>query len=393
MIPDPGQRNPWYADVLLVYRREIRARMLTKGYAIGLLISIAVLVAMVTGFSSSSHTPTTSTIALCGAPASSFGPTPQDIHAQHCADTTTAREQTRTSEVSAAVTVTGHTVLVLVRTDTPPQAEDAAVAMGRAWATTTALADQHVNTTRLNHSLALAGPRLTTIRAAGSHSTQGLGAAIGMVFILFTQIVGQGASIAQGVVEEKSTRIVEVLLSTLTPIRLMVGKVAGIGTAALTQVAAMAAAVVAVRYIAPGHSMTLPPTPALISGIGWFLLTFALFAFVFAAAGSLVSRPEELQSVLTPVMLIAMAPMAVAATASSTLDSGWVRILCYIPPFSGVLMPLLTSTGQAPLQQQLLAVAITALATAACAWLGARVYRNSILRIGAKVSWRQALAA
>ncbi|MET9833428.1 ABC transporter permease [Streptomyces sp. NPDC006385] len=391
-MADVHGRNAWFEDVLLVYRREIRARMLTKGYAIGLVISSVILVAMVAGFSSSSA-PTTPTVALCGAPVSSFGPAPQGVRTRHCADASTAREETRTKRVAAAVMVRDHKVTVLVRGDTPQQAESAAVAMGRAWATTAALRDQHVDTARLQQSIARTGPHVTTVGGTEGHDTKGLGAAIGMVIVLFAQVVGQGASIAQGVVEEKSTRVVEVLLSTLTPIRLMVGKVAGIGTAALTQVAVLAATVGGMHYVAPERSFTLPPAAALISGVGWFLLTFALFAFIFAAAGSLVSRPEELQSVLTPVMLLAMGPMVVAATAGSTLDSSWVQVLRYIPPFSGVLMPLMTFTGQATHGQQLLAVGVAVLATAACAWLGARVYSNSILRIGAKVGWKQALAA
>jgi ABC-2 type transport system permease protein len=220
-----------------------------------------------------------------------------------------------------------------------------------------------------------------------------VGAAISMVIVLFTQIMGQGSMVAQGVVEEKSTRIVEVLLSTLTPIRLMIGKVAGIGTAAMVQIAVMALALVGARYAEHGNTMALPGTAALVSGICWFVLSFVLFAFLFAAAGSLVSRPEELQSVLMPIMMVLMAPMAVAVAAANAPTSSWVDIVRYIPPFSGMLMPLQASIGAVSIEQQLMAAAVMALTTMGCAWLGARVYRNSILKIGARVNWRQALAA
>ena len=139
--------------------------------------------------------------------------------------------------------------------------------------------------------------------------------------------------------------------------------------------------------------MALPGTAALISGISWFLLSFVLFAFLFAAAGSLVSRPEELQSVLAPIMMLLMAPMAVAIAAANSPTSTWVDIVRYIPPFCGMLMPLQASIGAVTVEQQLIAAAVMLLTTAGCAWLGARVYRNSVLKIGARVGWRQALAA
>ncbi|MEU6011143.1 hypothetical protein [Streptomyces sp. NPDC047453] len=64
----------------------------------------------------------------------------------------------------------------------------------------------------------------------------------------------------------------------------------------------------------------------------WFLLTFAMFASLYAAAGSLVSRPEDLQGVLTPVMVLALAPVGVATAAAAHLSAPWVSVVQYIPP-------------------------------------------------------------
>lgn len=386
------RRQGSWKDVLLVYRREIDARMLTKGYLIGLLVTVAAVVGLVIAFSPS-DAPGTSTVAVCGAPPAAFGPVPQGVRVRRCADAAGARALTGGKQADAAVAVDHGTVSVLVRGDTGQQARDAAMALGRQWATTTALRGQHVDTARLDRDIAAAGPHPVTVGGAGHGGTGQLGAAVGMVFVLFMQIFGQGAAVAQGVVEEKSTRIVEVLLSTLTPVRLMIGKVAGIGTAALTQIFVMAAALVGTRYAEHTRTMTLPGTAAVVSGLCWFLLSFVLFAFLFAAAGSLVSRPEELQSVLMPIMLIAMAPLAVAAAAAGSISAPWVAVVRYIPPFSGLLMPLEASVNAVSPEQQLLAAGVMLLATAACAWLGARIYRNSILRIGATIRWRQAWGA
>lgn len=387
------RRQGSWRDVLLVYRREIDARMLTKGYLIGLLATAAAVVGLVIAFSPS-DSPKAYTVAVCGGPAGAFGPVPQGIRTRPCADAADARALTGAKHADAAVVAHDGAVSVLVRGDTAQPARDAAVALGRQWATTTALRSRHVDTARLARDIAAAGPHLVTVGGGAGHGDTGqLGAAVGMVFVLFMQIFGQGAAVAQGVVEEKSTRIVEVLLSTLTPVRLMIGKVAGIGTAALTQIFVMAAALVGTRYAEHTRTMTLPGTVALVSGVCWFLLSFVLFAFLFAAAGSLVSRPEELQSVLMPIMLIAMAPLAVAAAAAGSITAPWVAVVRYIPPFSGLLMPLEASVNAVSPEQQLLAAGVMLLVTAACAWLGARIYRNSILRIGATLRWRQGWAA
>lgn len=392
MISSSDRQTGSWRDTLLVYRREIEARMFTKSYLFGLLFGAVIVVGMVVVFSPSSS-PKTYTVAVCGAQRSSFGPAPQGIRLQPCSNAAAARARIEGKHLDAAVAVQDGRVSVLMRADTASQAQDAATSMGRHWATAVALSQQHVDTARLDRSIAEDAPRIVTVGDAKPQGSQGVGAAISMVIVLFSQIMGQGSMVAQGVVEEKSTRIVEVLLSTLTPIRLMIGKVAGIGTAAIVQIAAMAAALVAARYAEHGHTMTLPGTAALISGVGWFLLSFVLFAFLFAAAGSLVSRPEELQSVLAPIMMFLMAPMAVAVAAANSPTSSWVDIVRYIPPFSGMLMPLQASIGAVSVEQQLTAAAVMLLTTAGCAWLGARVYRNSVLKIGARVGWRQALAA
>ncbi len=392
MISSSDRQSGSWRDTLLVYRREIDARMFTKGYFFGLLFAVVIVVGMVVAFSPSSS-PKTYTVAVCGAQRSAFGPAPQGIRLQPCSNAATARARIESKHLDAAVAVQDGRASVLMRADTASQAQDAAVSMGRHWATEAALSQQHVDTARLDRSIAANAPRIVTVGNAKNHGSQGVGAAISMVIVLFSQIMGQGSMIAQGVVEEKSTRIVEVLLSTLTPIRLMIGKVAGIGTAAMVQIAVMAAALVGARYAEHGHTMTLPGTAALISSICWFLLSFVLFAFLFAAAGSLVSRPEELQSVLAPIMMLLMAPMAVAVAAANSPTSSWVDIVRYIPPFSGMLMPLQAGIGAVSVEQQLIAAAVMLLTTAGCAWLGARVYRNSILKIGARIDWRHALAA
>ncbi|POX38813.1 hypothetical protein C3486_21270 [Streptomyces sp. Ru73] len=383
-------RSRAWQDVLLVYRREIGARLATKGYFAGMAVMVALVVALMAGFSSLGADKTFD-IAVCGAPRADFGTTAKDVRVRPCSGPEQAREQTEREQIEAAVVVADGHVSVLVRGNTDPLAQEAAMAMSRAWATSRALASQHVDRQRLDAAVAEAAPGI--VRIGNSPPTGQVAATVSLLIVLFMQIVGQGSVIAQGVVEEKSTRIVEVLLSTLTPLRLMIGKVAGIGTAAVLQIAVLAGAVIGAGAVSGGSSGPLPGTAAMLSLPVWFLLSFALFAGLFAAAGSLVSRPEELQSVLMPVMVLALVPVGVVAAAAGDLSASWVSVVQYIPPFSGMLMPLQAGLGTVSPAQQLLAGGLMLLATAGCMWLAARVYRASILRTGTTVRWRQALAA
>ncbi|GAB7181531.1 hypothetical protein ATKI12_1362 [Kitasatospora sp. Ki12] len=373
-----------------VYRREIEARMATKGYLVSLLVLGLLMFGLTVGLDFAGK-PKTSSVAACGAPAADFGPAPSGARLVPCPDLDAARRLTADRKAEAAAAVTADHVTVVLRGDTPDQARAVALALGRAWATNHAYALQHIDTAALDQAVVQAGPRLDTVGAGvGAAEISGL---ISMIVVLFMQIVGQGSAIAQGVVEEKSTRIVEVLLATVSPLQLMVGKVAGIATAAVVQVAAMLGAMLGARGLFPDAGGSLPGTAALLSAGFWFLLSFALFAGLFAAAGSLVSRPEDLQTVLMPLVLLTLAPVAVAVAAVQSLSSSWVQIVQYVPPFSGLLMPLQAGAGNVSLPQQAAAAAVTIAATAVTMRLAARVYRNSILRVGAAVRWRQALAA
>lgn len=392
MTSPAGYRSPAWRDIALVYVREVEARMRTKTYVIGLLVTMAVLAIMAAIITPGAAK--TYTVAACGASAASFGPDAADVRVIQCSGAAGAAAQVASGGADAAVVVADGTGRVLARAETAASATQAAQAMVQHWALNTALLRQRVDLARLSRdTAAMTQAAVTVVGASKPYSAQDLGAAIVIVVVLFTQIFGQGAAVAGGVVEEKSTRVVEVLLSTLTPLRLMVGKVAGIGTAGLVQVLAMATALAVTEKIRGGHVTVLPDTAVLATSVGWFILTFAFFSFLFAAAGSLVSRPEELQSVITPVLLLAMAPLGVAVVAANSLTASWVNVVRYIPPFSGLLMPLQSAVHVVTLQQQLVAAGLMLLATAGCAWLGGRVYRNSVLRIGATVRWRQALRA
>lgn len=376
--------------VRLVYVRELRARMYTRGYLLSLVLLSLVTFGLVIGFNFMGRS-TSATVTVCGTPAASLGTAPPGVRVTSCDGMAQARKRVESKDADAAVVVAAGHASLLTRADTSDQARAGADALARTWAGQQALLRQDVDLGRLARDTAAAEP--TTVTVGKSVGSLQLGAAASLIIVLFMQIVNQGSVIAQGVVEEKSTRVVEVLLATLTPLELLVGKVSGIVTAGMLQVATMLGAVAGAQSVMSGESAAMPGLRALVVTVLWFLLTFAMFASLYAAAGSLVSRPEDLQGVLTPVMLLALAPVGAATAAAAHLSAPWVSVVQYIPPFSGLLMPLKASVGAATVQEQLASAGILLVVTACCMLLAGRIYRNSVLRVGAPVRWRQALAA
>jgi ABC-2 type transport system permease protein len=201
-----------------------------------------------------------------------------------------------------------------------------------------------------------------------------------------------GTMVAQGVVEEKSSRVVEILLSTVRPWQLLIGKVVGLGLVGLIQFAIVSVTGLLLAVVTDVLTISGVATSTLIWGLVWYLLGYFLYATVFAAVGSLVSRQEDIQAVLAPVTLVLVAAFVLGFSvltqdASSTAST----VLSLLPPFSPILMPGRIALGAAPAWQLAMAVVLTMAAIAVCTWLGAKVYRNAVLRMGTRVRLRDAL--
>ncbi|MEV1295592.1 ABC transporter permease [Pseudonocardia sp. NPDC049635] len=216
--------------------------------------------------------------------------------------------------------------------------------------------------------------------------------ALAVTLLLFFSVTAYGAAVSQGVVEEKSSRVVELLLATVAPGHLLAGKVLGLGLVGLLQLVVLGGIGTAVA-LATG----VLAVPALLLGmlptvIAWYLVGFFLFATLYAAAGALVSRQEELQSVTAPIAVPLLLPFLLAVAILPTDPRNPVAtVLSFVPFFSQTLMPARTALGVTAWWEPLVALLIALAALAGMVALAARVYRNSILRTGARVSWREAL--
>jgi ABC-2 type transport system permease protein len=218
------------------------------------------------------------------------------------------------------------------------------------------------------------------------------------VFLLYGQIIGYGMGVASGVVEEKATRVVEVLLATVRPVQLLAGKVIGIGLVGLLQLVLIG--VIGLALALSLGSITLPAGALGTIGIVllWFVLGYAFYSSMFAVAGSIVSRQEELQNSTTPLTLVLVASFFVAIqSAFSSSISTLTRICTFLPPTAPLIVPLRIAAGDIPAWQVAITFMLMLVSTVLVIMLASRVYAGSILRTGARVklldAWRSATRA
>ncbi|MFC5995637.1 ABC transporter permease [Pseudonocardia hispaniensis] len=235
---------------------------------------------------------------------------------------------------------------------------------------------------------------VTTLEPVDPERGQRLVLAIVVAVLLFMSLVGYGTAVAQGVVEEKTSRVVELLLSTIKPVHLLAGKILGLGAVGLLQLLILSAIGLAGSLAFGLLTIPTAAASALVSAVIWYLLGFFLYASIYAAAGSTVSRQEELQTIVAPIMFPLLIPFIFAVSVlpndpRNTLGT----VLSFIPLFSPTLMPARAALGVAPLWQVGLAVAVTLASIAGVVLLAARIYRNSVLRTGARVSLKEAFGS
>ncbi|WP_020499320.1 ABC transporter permease [Sciscionella marina] len=219
-----------------------------------------------------------------------------------------------------------------------------------------------------------------------------LGAAAGVLIYLVMMMNAQ--AIAQGVVEEKQSRVVELLLATVKPWQMLFGKILGIGALGLAQMVLIGAAAVI-----PAALTGLLPSVGAAAGtvvwlVVWFVLGFLAYALVFAGLGALVSRQEDIGQVISlPLMLLIAGYVVGISVLPSNPGSRFVEILSIIPTFSPTLMPMRIGMGGVPVWEIVLALVLLVAFIPGLLWLSARIYRNAIVRTGTKVRFRDALRA
>ena len=268
-------------------------------------------------------------------------------------------------------------------------------------ATLEALVSGAVGSVALGEVLAEAGvdvadlPQVTVTALDDDTAADGQRTAVAVVgvVVLYSLLILFAQFVAQGVVEEKSSRVVELLLATMRPWQLLAGKILGLGVLGLGQIA-----VIAAIGIGGALAFDVVELPGELVGtvlwlLFWFVLGYALFASLFAVAASLVSRQEDLGSVLTPASLVLVAGFIVAVQAASDPDSTLAVVTSYVPGLSPMVMPVRQAAGEVALWEVAVAVLLMLVTIALVVRLGGRVYSGALLRTGGRTKLKEALQA
>ena len=212
------------------------------------------------------------------------------------------------------------------------------------------------------------------------------------IVVVWVLISVYGSQIALGIGEEKSSRVVEVLLSSVRPVQLLIGKVLGIGLLALTQAVSMVLVFIIAGFASGSNLVHGATLNVVIAGGVFMILGYAFYCTAFAAAGSLVSRQSDVNSTIMPVQL----PLILAYALSYTViyangANAFYHVLGFLPPTAPIAMPVLYAAGDVPAWQVVIAAVLTAAGTVWMARIAVRIYSNSILRTGPRISFRQAI--
>lgn len=216
---------------------------------------------------------------------------------------------------------------------------------------------------------------------------------IGLV-LLFFMLTQYDTWILIGVMQEKSSRVVEVLLATVRPLQLLGGKVLGIGLVALGQ----AALVVGFSFVlaeAVGSDLLNGAAPlVLLTELLWLVLGYAFYCWVYAAAGSMAERQDQVQTLALPLSIpILLGYIYSITVASSGSPDILFKILAYLPPTAPFCMSVLVSLKAVTWWEFVGSVLISLVGTGAMAVFAARIYRRAVLRTGARVRVRDVLAS
>ncbi|WP_210603725.1 ABC transporter permease [Brevibacterium oceani] len=214
-----------------------------------------------------------------------------------------------------------------------------------------------------------------------------IGLGLGLVFFMAAMTFGN--TIASSVVEEKQSRIVEILLASTSARALMFGKVIACTILAFAQIGLTAVAVLAGAAIS-GNDLVLGKVAEPIAWfVPLFIIGFVMVAALYAAAASMVSRTEDLPSTSTPIMMLIFLPyMAVIIFSSNETVMG---VLSYIPFSAAVAVPMRVFLGTIAWWEPLVSLLILAATTLLALLVATRIFERSILQSGLKLSWGQAL--
>lgn len=380
--------------IRLVAGREVRERMRSKSYWVltGLLVVIVLAIGVIGRIASA---PSTEVVGVTGAPAGLATALARvgdqlgvDVSVREFDDARAASAAVRAGRVAAAVDGGRGELRFAEEPD-----DGLAGIVQQAWAL--ARAGEELTGAGLDETAAsrvLSPQPLEVMSLDGSPATPPIAYLAGSLttVLLFVSLQTFGNYVLVGVVEEKSTGVVELLLARARADQLLAGKVIGIGIAAIVQFLAAVAAGVAAMAIS-GVEVPTDLWSAVPVSLVWFAGGYALYSMLFALAGSLVSRQEDASAAATPILTVLILAYVLVFSFGYVPRSTASTVMSLIPPIAPLLMPMRMAAGAASAVEVVVA-AVLLVVTIAGSWkVSARVYEEVLLRRGSRIGWREAL--
>ncbi|HSK26539.1 MAG TPA: ABC transporter permease [Jiangellales bacterium] len=303
-------------------------------------------------------------------------------------DVTEARQLVEDGDLDALLDGTS----VVVRQELPAQLRVVLDNAYRAAAGDAALVAAGLDPAQVGQALAVPPLQVEALDPdAEAARTRGQVAFVGAL-ILYGQLLGYGFWVALGVVEEKSSRVVELLLSAIPARALLAGKVVGIGLLGLFQLLVVAVGGVGVAAATGALTIDAAVVEPVLIVLAWFVLGYTAYACLMAAAAARVSRQEELQNATTPVSTLAIVSFLATFYVAANPDAVLSRVLAVTPPISALTMPVRSARGDAAAWEVPLAVGLMLGLIVLLVVVAGRVYEGAVLRTGRKVpladAWR-----
>jgi ABC-2 type transport system permease protein len=399
-------RRSWlpavFGDVGLVAQREVRERIRGRVFQVGTGIMLLVVVAaiVIPVLTKSKSQP--DQVGVVGAlPAqvqaalvagdTSLGDTMVVVQEPN---TATADADLRNGRLDIVIVNAQQLVVknAVSASDTSTAAQLARV-FGQTLGTIAAFKAAGLSTAQAN-TLNQAQPLPVTSLEPATHRRKASPGSIISIILVFVMLSQYSTWILTGVAEEKSSRVVEVLLGALRPAQLLAGKVLGIGLVALTQATLIVGVALGVSGAVGSNLLHGSGPVTVLAALAWLVLGYTFYCWVYAAAGSTVERQEQIQSLAFPLSIPLIVGYVTALVSSgATKPSTFLEVLAYLPPTAPLAMPSLVNLGGVTWWQFAISVALTIASTFAVARIATSIYRRAILRTGRRVRLRELMPA
>jgi ABC-2 type transport system permease protein len=389
--------NPWKA-VGLVANREISTRLRNKAFIVTtlatvvILAALAILVSLLGGKDKPFTVGVTSSTSALATPLEASAKSLDIKVDTRTVDESAGRDQVAAGKLSALLVGDGSSVHVVVHKSLDQKLGNALHVLAGNLALQQQVTSLGGDPATVRSAIASASVTTDVITPPHKYNAENLVIGIIAGILIYMSLMLNGQAVAQGVVEEKSSRVVELLLAAVRPWQLMAGKVAGIGVVGLIQMVVVGGVGVAVGLATGALSISASAAAGTVIWlVVWFLLGFLMYALAFAAVAALVSRQEDVNGVVAPVLMFVIVGYVLGVSIlPSDPGNGTLAVMSMIPTFAPTLMPMRLAMGGVPAWQALIAVVGTAAMIPLLVWASGRIYRNAVMRSGARIKLRDA---